>query len=187
MKSRSFATAAVLGLALVAPAVAQTTTLDLINESPATSISGEADAFFANAVKRKTEGRVVIRPIPDAKSGVRSRDQLKAVSEGRFAMANTVGGTLGEESPVFLMSSLPFVTPTIEDARTLYEAAKPLYEQLFAERKQKLLYVAPWPPSGIWSAASISDARARRALKIRTYDNTGTEVMAKVATSAAIV
>src|SRR5205085_12437167 len=172
-----FVTVAVLTLALLAPAAAETITLDLINEYPATSISGEADAFFASAVKRKTESRVVIRTIPDAKSGLRSRDQLKAVTEGRFALANTVGGTLGEESPVFLMSSLPFVTPTMEDARALYEAAKPLYEQLFAERKQKLLYVVPWPPSGIWAAAPIGDVAALKALKIRTYDKTGTEVM----------
>ena len=179
------ATVAALTFTLITHATAQT--LDLINEYPATSISGEADAFFADAVKRKTEGRVVIRPIPDAKSGLRSRDQLKAVTEGRFAMANTVGGTLGEESPVFLLSSLPFVTPTMEDARALYAAAKPLYEKLFAERKQKLLYVVPWPPSGIWSATSVRDVGALKALKIRTYDNTGTEVMAKVTTAAAIV
>src|SRR2546421_4731863 len=83
-----FATIMALTLALVVPAAAQTITLDLINEYPATSISGEADAFFADAVKRKSEGRVTIGPIPDAKSGLRSRDQLKAVSEGRFAIAN---------------------------------------------------------------------------------------------------
>jgi TRAP-type C4-dicarboxylate transport system substrate-binding protein len=173
-------------LAFARPACAQVT-LDLINEYPATAISGEADAFFADAVKRKSDGRIVIRPIPDAKSGFRSRDQLKAVTDGRFAMANTVGGTLGEEDPVFLLSSLPFVTPGVADARALYDMAKPLYEQLFAARKQKLLYVVPWPPSGIWSAAPVSDIAALKALKIRTYDNTGTAVMAKVAASAAIV
>src|SRR5947209_9024209 len=178
---------AALSLVFVAPAEAQIVTLDLINEYPAASISGEADAFFAETVTRKSQGRIVINTIPDAKSGVRSRDQLKAVSEGRFAMANTVGGTLGEESSVFLLSSLPFVTPAMEDARALYEAAKPLYEQLFAERKQKLLYVVPWPPSGIWSAVPVQDIEALQALKIRTYDNTGTEVLAKVAASAAIV
>jgi TRAP-type C4-dicarboxylate transport system substrate-binding protein len=173
-------------LALARPASAQVT-LDLINEYPATAISGEADTFFAGAVKRKSGGQIVIRPIPDAKSGLRSRDQLKAVTDGRFAMANTVGGTLAEEDPVFLMSSLPFVTPSVADARALYDMAKPLYEQLFAERKQKLLYVVPWPPSGIWSASPLSDSAALKALKIRTYDNTGTAVMAKVATSASIV
>jgi TRAP-type C4-dicarboxylate transport system substrate-binding protein len=178
---------AVLLLALAASSQAQPVTLDLINEYPATSISGEADTFFAAAVERRSGGRVAIRPIPDAQSGLRSRDQLKAVTDGKFAMANSVGGTLGEESPVFLLSSLPFVTPTMEDARALYAAAKPLYEKLFAERKQKLLYVVPWPPSGIWSAAPVRDIGALKALKIRTYDNTGTEVLAKVAAAAAIV
>jgi TRAP-type C4-dicarboxylate transport system substrate-binding protein len=182
-----FSAAAALTVALSVPAGAQAVTFDLINEYPATSISGEADAFFAAAVKRRTDGRVLIRPIPDAKSGLRSRDQLKAVTDGKFAMANSVGGTLGEESPVFLLSSLPFVTPTMEDARALYAAAKPLYEKLFAERKQKLLYVVPWPPSGIWSAAPVNNIGALKALKIRTYDNTGTEVLAKVAAAAAIV
>ena len=45
----------------------------------------------------------------------------------------------------------------------------------------------PWPPSGIWSATPVRDIEALKALKIRTYDNTGTEVLAKVAASAAIV
>lgn len=177
--------AAIIGLA--APATAQVTTLDLINEYPATAISGEADAFFANAVKRKTDGRIAIRPIPDAKSGLRSREQLKAVTDGRFAMADSVGGTLGEESPVFLLSSLPFITPSVADARALYEAARPLYEQLFTERKQLLLYVVPWPPSGIWSAAPLDSADALKALKIRTYDSTGTNVLARTVATATLI
>ncbi|MEA2929068.1 MAG: hypothetical protein QOG38_1496 [Hyphomicrobiales bacterium] len=174
-------------LSCAAPVAAQTITLDLINEYPASAISGEADAFFAEAVRRNSEGRIVIRPIPDAKSGLRSREQLKAVSEGRFAIANSVGGTLGDESPVFLLSSLPFITPSLADARLLYEAALPLYEQLFAPRRQKLLYVVPWPPSGIWSAAPLDSVDALKSLKIRTYDRTGTDVLARVASSASIV
>lgn len=175
-------------LALAAPAAAQPVTLDLINEYPATAVSGEADAFFAAAVRRGSDGRIMIRPIPGAKSGLRSREQLKAVSEGRFALADSVAGTLGEESPVFLLSSLPFVTPSLKDAHALYEAALPLYEQLFAERgHRKLLYVVPWPPSGIWSAAPLDSVDALKALKIRTYDQTGTDVLARVASFASIV
>jgi TRAP-type C4-dicarboxylate transport system substrate-binding protein len=174
-------------LSLTAFAQAQTVTLDLINEYPPTAISGEADAFFADAVRNRSNGRIVIRLIPDAKSGLRSREQLKAVTEGKFAMADSVGGTLAEESPVFLLSSLPFVTPSVEDARALYEAARPLYEQLFAERNQKLLYVVPWPPSGIWSTALLDNATTLKGLKIRTYDKTGTGVLARVTGTAAIV
>src|SRR4051812_19273550 len=165
------------------PASAQTI-LELINEYPASSITGEADAFFAAAVNRRSEGRVIVRPLSDAKSGLRTRDQLKAVTDGKFAMADSFVGGLGEESPVFLLSSLPFVAPTTDDVRALYDAAKPLYENLFATRKQKLLYVTPWPSSGIWSAKPVAGIDALKALKIRTYDKTSTEVMARVAASA---
>ena len=80
-------------VAFTVPASAQTT-LDLINEYPANSITGEADAFFADAVKRRSEGRIVVRPLSDAKSGVRTRDQLKAVTDGKFAMADSFAGGL---------------------------------------------------------------------------------------------
>jgi TRAP-type C4-dicarboxylate transport system substrate-binding protein len=171
-------------LAMAADVHAQAVVWQVINEYPASSISGEADAFFADAVKRKTDGRVTVEPVPDAKSGLRSRDQLKAVTDGRFAMADTFGGALGEESPVFLLSSLPFVTPTAKHARALYDAARPLYEKLFAERGQKLLYVTPWPPSGIWSADPLSGVEALHALKIRTYDATSTQVFTQVSALA---
>ena len=166
---------------------AQETTWQLINEYPATALAGEADTFFADLVKSKTGGRLIVQPLPDAKSGLRTRDQLKAVSDGRFAMASSFGGALGDESPIFLLSSLPFVTPSAAHARALYDAARPLYETLFAERKQKLIYVSPWPPSGIWSAIPVASAAALRALKIRTYDQTSTDVFAQVAGSASVI
>jgi TRAP-type C4-dicarboxylate transport system substrate-binding protein len=186
MKALLFGAAAAV-LALSLPAAAQTVTWTLINEYPASALTGEADAFFAETVKTKTNGRVTIEPIPDAKSGLRTREQLKAVSEGRFAMANSFAGALADESPVFLLSSLPFLTPTPAHARTLYDAAAPLYDKLFAERGQKVLYVSPWPPSGIWSADPVSGREALAGLKIRTYDKTGTDVFSQVAAAASVV
>jgi TRAP-type C4-dicarboxylate transport system substrate-binding protein len=174
-------------LLLASPAAAQTINWQIINEYPATSLPGEADAFFADAVKRKTDGRVVVTPLPDAKSGLRTRDQVKAVSEDRFAMADSFGGALADEDPAFLMSSLPFVTPSADHARKLYDAALPLYQKLFAQRGQKLLFVSPWPPSGIWSANPIVDRTALAAIRIRTYDKTGTDVFSKVAAQATVV
>jgi TRAP-type C4-dicarboxylate transport system substrate-binding protein len=168
-------------------AIAQETTWKVINEYPASSLPGEADVFFAEAVKRGTQGRLTIVPVPDAQSGLRSREQLKAVSDGRFAMADTFGGALSDEDSAFLLSSLPFITPSSAHARKLYETALPLYEKLFADRGQKLLYVSPWPPSGIWSDIPVSSRGALAALKIRTYDKTGTELFAKVSAQASVV
>ncbi|WP_332118802.1 TRAP transporter substrate-binding protein [Azorhizobium caulinodans] len=169
------------------PAKSEPVVWELIDEYPASAIPGQADATFAAAVEKATGGKLVIQPIPDAKSGLRSREQLKAVSEGRFAMADSFGGALAEDSPLFLLSSLPFLTASADEARQLYVAARPLYEAEFARRGQKLLFVTPWPPSGIWSAEAVSSPAALKALKIRTYDQTGAELFAATSTRAAVV
>ncbi|WP_341989168.1 TRAP transporter substrate-binding protein [Azorhizobium sp. AG788] len=174
---------------LAAPARAAGTEVvwELANEYPATAIPGQADSFFAAEVARETAGAVVIRPVPDAKSGLRSREQLKAVSEGRIAMADSFGGGLGDDSPVFLLSSLPFVTASPDQARRLYEMARPFYEALFAARGQKLLFITPWPPSGIWSTVPVNSLSALKGLKMRTYDSTGTELFARLCSAASVV
>src|SRR4051812_4158428 len=125
----------------------------LANEYPATSLPGEGDAFFAKAVADATQGRISIVPTPDAKAGFKSREQLKAVAEGRVAMADSFGGALGDDEPVFAFSSLPFLAADTAQARFLYDAAKPAYETAFARHNQKLLYTTPWPASGLWTKA----------------------------------
>ncbi len=179
----------VLG-ALAAPvaASAQTpVTWELVDEYPETAIPGQADLYFAQAVATATQGAVVIAPIAGAKSGLRSKDQVAAVKDGKFAMANSFGGALSGESPVFLLSSLPFVAASADDSRKLYDTAKPLYDKLFAERGQKLLFVTPWPPSGIWAAKPVDSVAALKALKIRTYDETGTEMFNAAGAKASVV
>lgn len=181
----------VLGTAfapLAPPARAQEpVTWALINEYPATAIPGQADLYFTQQVARLTRGAVVIAPMAAAESGLRSKDHLAAVRDGKFAMANTFGGALSGESAVFLLSSLPFVAASAEDARTLFEQARPLYDKLFAERGQKLLFVTPWPPSGIWSAQAVDSVAALKALKIRTYDQTGTDMFNAIGAKAQVV
>src|SRR5438477_2727843 len=61
----------------------------LADEYPATSLPGEGDAYFAKAVADRVAGKLVVESQPDAKSGFRSREQLKAVAEGKLAMADS--------------------------------------------------------------------------------------------------
>src|SRR3954447_14711176 len=100
---------AALAIAIATPVMAQAATeWQLANEYPATSLPGEGDAYFAKLAAEKTRGRITIVPVPDAKLGFKSREQLKAVAEGKVAMADTFGGAVAEEVPVLGFSSLPF-------------------------------------------------------------------------------
>lgn len=179
--------ALLLLVAGLVPAAAQPVTLDLVNEYPATSLPGEADRAFAQAVAARLADRLVIRPMPDAASGLRSREQIAAIAEGRVAMADTFGGAIGDLDPALAIASLPFLTPTVADARRLYDLAESRYQQVFARHNQRLLFVSPWPPSGLWTARPVDGVAALRALKVRTYDSPGTAIFRQVSTFAEVI
>jgi TRAP-type C4-dicarboxylate transport system substrate-binding protein len=159
----------------------------LANEYPATSLPGEGDAYFAKLVADKSEGHLSIVVMPDARLGYKSREQLKAVAEGKVAMADTFGGAIGDEQPIFGLASLPFVAADVAQARALYDAARPAYEAAFARHNQKLLYTTPWPPSGLWTRVALDSPAAIASLKIRTYDKPGTELFTRMGAKASVV
>lgn len=167
---------------------AQTTrVLALVNEYPATSFPGEGDSAFATRVAALTSGHVEIRPVFDAKSGLKSADQLTAARDGNVELADTFAGALSAHDPFFLLSSLPFVTRGEDDAKRLYDLARPQYEAVLLRFNQKLLFATPWPPSGIWAKRTIATPADVAALKIRTYDATSSEVFTRLGASASNV
>jgi len=159
----------------------------LADEYPATSLPGEGDAFFAKVVADRVAGKLIVEPEPDAKSGFRSREQLKAVAEGKLALADSFAGALGDEDPFFLLSSLPFLAANEREARRLYDLARPRYEAVLKRFNQKLLYSTPWPASGIWAKVPVDTPEIVARLRIRTYDKTGTELMTALGATASVV
>lgn len=162
-------------LALVSGIASAQMKWDMPNEYPTTSIHGEGDIFFAKALKEKTDGQIEIVHHFGGALGYKSKDQLDAVGDGAVPIANTFLPPLGGIEPLFLLSSLPFLAVTHDEARQLYEAAKPYYDKVFAKYNQKLLYSSPWPPSGLWGKKPLDSMEALKNLKIRTYDVYGTQ------------
>jgi TRAP-type C4-dicarboxylate transport system substrate-binding protein len=156
------------------PARAQTITWEMPNEYPESSIHGEGDVFFADMVRQKTGGRIIITNRFDAAGGLRSKDMLAAVATGKVPVADIYGGALGDIEPIFLLPSLPFVAVDTDRARALFETAQADYEQALARHNQKLLYPSPWPPTGVWAKQPITSVEALKDLRIRTYDANGT-------------
>jgi TRAP-type C4-dicarboxylate transport system substrate-binding protein len=170
-----------------APVVAQPLVWNLSEEYPATSIPGEGDSMFAALVRDKTAGRIVIEPKFDAALGFRSKQTLDAVAAGTVPLGDMYAGALGEAEPFFLLPSLPFLTVSIEQARLLYDCARPDYDAVLARHNQKLLFASLWPPSGIWATRPIADEAALRGLRIRTFDVTATETFRRLEAAPALI
>jgi TRAP-type C4-dicarboxylate transport system substrate-binding protein len=164
-----------IALALLAPAVtaAQTVRWSMANEYPATSIQGEADARFAREVGERSGGRIQIVHQYDAASGFRSKDMVEAIGRGAVPIGNTYMGALGALDPIFLLPSLPFLATTVEQAQTLADVARPVYERALARHNQRLLFLSPWPPAGLWAHRPIASVEALKGLRVRAADANG--------------
>jgi len=76
---------------------------------------------------------------------------------------------------------------SIADARRLADIARPYLASVLEKKGLRLLYLTPWPPSGIWSRAPLKTASDLSGLSIRTYDKTSTEVFLGVGAKAALI
>jgi TRAP-type C4-dicarboxylate transport system substrate-binding protein len=169
---------------LVTPAGAQTV-WRMPTEYPATAIAGEGVMHFARLVTERSGGRLVIQPSYDGFGGFKSAGILAAVAEGKIEAGDAFTGALGAADPIFGISSLPFLVTSVDDAKRLAYAARPAYEKVLAANGQRLLYITPWPPSGIWSKRALASVGDLSALSIRAYDTTSTAVLGAAGAKAA--
>src|ERR1700730_12248536 len=153
--------------------VAQGIAWSMATEYPATTVSGEGIAFFADRLAKESSGRITIAPSYDAPGGLKSADIVAAIRDGRLAAGDSFAGALGRIDPLFSLSSLPFVAPGPAEPRRLLHAARGLYANRFAREKQRLLYATPWPASGLWAKKPIVTPADLAGLPLRVYDSTG--------------
>lgn len=165
---------AVLGLA-AAPALA--TTWDLSSEYPAGSLQGQTADFFATAVAEKTDGEIEVTVHHGAALGYKSVDHFDAVGDGALQAASSAFVFWTGIDPIFQLSSLPFLAPTGEDVRALYDLARPEYEAVLEDNNQMLLLATPWPSSGLWGNKAFTSTDDLEGVKVRTYDVASTETM----------
>lgn len=176
-----FALGAAMSAAIVLTGTAFTSTAyaaeykwDLANAYGATSIHAEGDMVFANELEKLSQGKIKVTVHPGGALGYKSADHFDAVSDGAVEIADTPAGFMGGVDAIALLSSVPFLVKTVDDAKILMEVAFNEYEKFFEENGQKLLYTSPWPASGIWSKQPVKELANLKELKIRTYDPGGT-------------
>src|SRR4029079_19065609 len=112
---------------------------------------------------------------------------LAAIAEGRVQAGDAFAGAIEAEDPIFALPSLPFLVTSTADAKRLADIARPHLAAALQKKGLRLLYLTPWPPSGIWSKTPLKTAADLSALSIRTYDKTSSEVFASVGAEAASI
>jgi TRAP-type C4-dicarboxylate transport system substrate-binding protein len=175
----------VAALLLLCPAVVQAQAVwDMPTEYPQSAMSGLGVTTFAKHVAELSAGKLQIRPSYDGTSGIRSAGMLAAIAEGRVQAGDAFAGALEAEDAIFALPSLPFLVTSIADARRLADLARPYLAAALQNRSQRLLYLTPWPPTGIWSKTALKTPSDLSGLSIRTYDKISGEVFTSAGAKA---
>jgi TRAP-type C4-dicarboxylate transport system substrate-binding protein len=166
-------------LLLLYPATPRAQTVwDMPTEYPQTAMPGLGLTTFAKHVAELSAGKLQIRPSFDARAGIKSAGMLAAIADDRVQAGDAFAGSLESEDAIFALPSLPFLVTSTTDAKHLADIARPYLAAALQKRGLRLLYLTPWPPSGIWSRTPLKAASDLSGLSIRTYDKTSTEVFA---------
>jgi TRAP-type transport system periplasmic protein len=141
---------------------------------------------FAERVKQVTNGQVVINVRPNGEMGLKGPETMDAIRDGIVPMADYVPIQQVGEVPLMGIGSLPLLTGSYADMRTLDRLTRPTLEKISEQKfNQKLLYVVPWQGHGIYSKNPISTAADLKTLKIRTADKNGTELFKRLGATPA--
>jgi len=172
-------------LLLLHPAAVRAQTVwDMPTEYPQSAMPGLGVTTFAKRLVESSTGKLQIRPSFDAAGGIRSAGMLAAIAEGRVQAGDAFAGALEAEDAIFALPSLPFLVTSIADAKRLADLARPFLAAALQSKGLRLLYLTPWPPSGIWSKAPLKTPSDLPRLSIRTYDTISSEVFASVGAKA---
>jgi len=163
---------------LASPALAaDTMKMDLNAIYGPTSFHTQGAMTFADKAREYSGGSVEITVHPGGSLGFKGPELLKIVKDAQVPMSDILMGVVAGSAHVFGVSSLPRLVLTYDDARKLFDQCRPLYDAAAAKWNQKILYAAPWPPSGLVTGKPVAKPADLDGLKTRTYDKNGAEFL----------
>jgi TRAP-type transport system periplasmic protein len=123
---------------------------------------------FAADVAKFTDGKLEI-DVHSAQELFKLRETKQAIQTGQIPMGEIMMPGYGNESPLFMLSGVPFLAASYENSMKLYKAAKPHLDAYLDKQKLKLLFVVPWPAQAFYTKDAVSKAADFKGLKFRAY------------------
>jgi TRAP-type C4-dicarboxylate transport system substrate-binding protein len=178
--------AGLMTLAMSAPVFAATK-LDLATTYSGANLHAETCREFAKRIKEATNGEVIITVHEGGALGMKDEDHFTAVADGIVPMASVLMGAAIGTSPIYGLSTSPFLVKDFKEAKLLNDIARPYYDKEANRLNQIILYTAPWPSSSIHAKRPIKTYEDIKGLRIRTYDKNGTDVLKKAGANAVVM
>lgn len=171
----------------LAASVQAETKMDLATTYSGQNLHARTLRDFAKQVEEASNGEIIISVQEGGAMGLKDEDHFTAIADGIVPMASVLMGAAVGTSPIYALSTSPFLVQGFEEAKLLRDIAMPYYEEEAKRLNQKILYTCPWPPSAVHAKRPIKEYEDLEGLRIRTYDKKGTEVLQKAGANAVVM
>ncbi|MEM9796383.1 MAG: TRAP transporter substrate-binding protein [Pseudomonadota bacterium] len=179
-----FLSAATLAIGLAVPAATLAESWDMPTPYGDGTFHTQNISQFADDVRVATDGALDITvhsagslfPHAEIKNAVRSRQ----VPIGEFLLSR-----LSNEDAAYGIDSQPFLATSMEDAKRLWDAQKPVVTELLAEQGLVPLFSVPWPAQGLYTTGEVASVDDLSGLRFRAY-NAALEEFATLAGAAPV-
>jgi TRAP-type C4-dicarboxylate transport system substrate-binding protein len=136
---------------------------------------------FIDEVQKAANGKIVMTLHPGG-SLYKANEIKRAVQTRQAQIGEFILSGASNENALFGVDAIPFLATSYAEAKKLSMVARPALEKVLSEQGMKLLYVAPWPPQGLYSEKPVQSVADLNGTKMRTY-NPATNRIAQLVTA----
>ena len=124
--------------------------------------------FWTEMLPAASGGEISVQLTTHNQMGIKGGDVFRMLGDGVFDVGMTVADYAVGDAPELEGLDVPLVATTPEQAKAMVEAARPMVEEIFADRfNAKLLALAPYPPQVVFCKGEVTSLADLQGKKIR--------------------
>jgi len=124
--------------------------------------------FWTETLPEASGGEFEVSMTTFDQMGIAGGDVFRMLGDGVFDVGMTVADYTVGDAPELEGLDVPLVATSAEEARAMVDAARPMVEDIMADRfGSKLLAIAPYPPQVVFCKPEVASLDDLKGLKIR--------------------
>lgn len=124
--------------------------------------------FWTETLPADSNGDINVQMTTHDQMGIGVGDVFRLLNDGVFDVAMTVGDYAVGDAPELEGLDVPLVASTAAEAQAMVDAARPMVDDIFAERfNSKVLAIAPYPPQVVFCAGEVNSLADLAGKKVR--------------------
>jgi TRAP-type C4-dicarboxylate transport system substrate-binding protein len=124
---------------------------------------------FAEEVAELTDGRLNIT-VHSGASLFNMPEIKRAVRTGQAQIGEILLSAYGNENPIFEVDGVPFLAAGFDNAEKLWQAQRPILEEVLAEEGLMVLFTGVWPGQGLYNQEAVDSLADLEGSPFRAYN-----------------